>query len=963
MGHAKIVSGGEDGSYRVKIDYGKSTKDLRLKSIDARLDALVDLLATALDDVNFSMLDEAQAQADVEAAVEAYAAAASSPPSILKEAVEKAAKAHEDALAILLEKKMKTAPLLLAFEALKNEDAQLKKDRAYWDGLVIEETVQAWCADLTENAAGDVATLEIPGENKLVLISPAAPKPVPEDGELTAREVQTPAQVFFNAAILPGWQKFKPSYRRGTITVVDADANTASVLLDEQDTSSAQNLPINKFNTLVDVPVQYMECNARAFEVGDRCVVRFVDRDWKKPKVVGFVDHPKACPLYLESGQLSFDYPAPESPARFDPAQWHFMDLSTGDDWLGKITATGTQNPSQVLTDGQDSMAIGYPKSTVGTAEEKAAKDAAKKEQYGETTAAKKRIVGLFPASLFSGKMRLFMQAQYGAQETLPEKLTLGLSGTSPTLSYVDNGVGVQIGFWSHASTGILRAPSGAYFLINLALAADGSGTTVTYYPITLFPAATRLAKMYAASDDITRDKIEAYIFSGCTVQTTKGKTIRLMTGAKGRTLAYGWNFSADGSEARVVVHEALNAGLPTVRWKSSTVTVSLTYAKVDGVATVYASAAAVDNGEWIDGWGTYNIFVPDTEIVTAPLSLLSLRVGSPRKGVDFAFSEVEIYGYYVGADWIPVKMSGTDTSTEPVYIHASSGITWDSGYAFPPSADWIAYGYRNASEPASGSLTTLTSWVGMDVSVGGHVTRGISGPCTFNAVDVSPLGGRFDGIAIQGATVYPDPFGWGVPLNGVSPKGFDAAMAWAATGITRYRRAYISCQYTTTGGSGQFASTWALVIPGGDCCAAYVATYEVTDLTTVTRSASTGNINTGGIALQSSDLVTPTWDITGPFFDVWTSVYMPQPGVMATDHPVLLLDAGYNIYCYNSVLNGATGTPGGSYYGLFNVSYLYPFYDRGMYTYTSHGKRYVMSEGLMSPASAYYNRRFVGWA
>lgn len=664
--------------------------------------------------------------------------------------------------------------------------------------------------------------------------------------------------------------------------------------------------------------------------------------------------------LYMETGQLGWTFPAPESPTRGDPAQWYFLDIPTTDKYLGAVSPSGEQANKPVLAEGQDSLAIGYPKSSTTDLTARAAADAKKKADYLDATVMKKMVAGFFPASLFSGKMRLFMQAQYGSVELIKPKLKLGLVGTHPTLSYVSNEIPVQFGFWSHLTTGIYRTTDGSYLLVNIVLDVAGASTTVTYYPILMGPSGAALSNAYkAAGTDEAKAQAEAYMFSSCTVQTSKGKTITLPVGAKGTPLAFGWKFNSDGSEARIVVNEPL----ASVRWKSSTVTVNLSYALVDGVGTVSAVATKVINGDWVDGWGTYNIFVPDTEIVTAPLSLLSLRAGSPRRGTDFAFSNIEMYGYYVEDAWTPVKISSTVTSTAPVYKHESSGITWDSSYTFPQADDWIASGYRNSSESASGSLTTLTSWVGMDISIGGIKTNGFSGACSFSSVDVTTIGSRFDGISIEGSTVYPDPFGWGVPLNGVAPKGFSEAMAWASTGITRYRRAYMSCQYTTISGTGQYASAWVLVIPGGDCCAAYVATYEVTDLTTVTRNSSTGNIHTGGIALQSSDLVTPTWDISGPFFDVWTSIYMPQPGVMATDHPVLSYNAGYKVYCFNSALNGATGTPGGSYYGLFNVSYLYQYYDRGMYTYTSNGKRYVMSEGLKSPASAYYDRRFVGWA
>jgi hypothetical protein len=111
---------------------------------------------------------------------------------------------------------------------------------------------------------------------------------------LTAREVQSPEQAFWNAAVLPGWQKWKPTYRLGTITALDVEADTASVTLDAA-TSSAQGLNVNQATSLTAVPVEYMTCNASAFEIGDACLVQFVGQDQAAPKVVGFKDHPKSC--------------------------------------------------------------------------------------------------------------------------------------------------------------------------------------------------------------------------------------------------------------------------------------------------------------------------------------------------------------------------------------------------------------------------------------------------------------------------------------------------------------------------------------------------------------------------------------------------------------------------------------------------------------------------------------------
>ena len=124
------------------------------------------------------------------------------------------------------------------------------------------------------------------------LIASSAPNA--GDGVLTARELMSPEQAYFNAAILPGWQKDTPTYRWGTITVLDKEAALCSVALFDA-RSSAQRLPVNRTGTLTGVPITYMECNADAFEAGDRVVVQFIGQDWDQPVVVGFLDNPKPC--------------------------------------------------------------------------------------------------------------------------------------------------------------------------------------------------------------------------------------------------------------------------------------------------------------------------------------------------------------------------------------------------------------------------------------------------------------------------------------------------------------------------------------------------------------------------------------------------------------------------------------------------------------------------------------------
>lgn len=124
---------------------------------------------------------------------------------------------------------------------------------------------------------------------------PASAEPDVGDGYVRARELMSPAQAFFNAALLPGWQRWRPTYRWGVLSGINWDDDTADVQLAEA-LSSAQRLPVNHAASLSAVPVSYMHCDARCFSLGERVVVRFRGQEWSEPEVIGYLDTPRPCP-------------------------------------------------------------------------------------------------------------------------------------------------------------------------------------------------------------------------------------------------------------------------------------------------------------------------------------------------------------------------------------------------------------------------------------------------------------------------------------------------------------------------------------------------------------------------------------------------------------------------------------------------------------------------------------------
>lgn len=175
-----------------------------------------------------------------------------------------------------------------------------------WDVLNAELSdisQNAWCVDLTDDLSGEVATIEVPGERKQVFIRPGytdeAVHSPSRDGQLQPVYSSTPASAFYNAGLLPGWQKWMPQYRTGTITFISEDKSTCTVSLDTEE-STAQNLDVNKEVTLTNVTFSYMSCNGGAFSINDSVVVEFPNRNWNTVRVIGFTDNPKACALKLK---------------------------------------------------------------------------------------------------------------------------------------------------------------------------------------------------------------------------------------------------------------------------------------------------------------------------------------------------------------------------------------------------------------------------------------------------------------------------------------------------------------------------------------------------------------------------------------------------------------------------------------------------------------------------------------
>ncbi len=171
--------------------------------------------------------------------------------------------------------------------------------------------INAWCADLTTDLTGDIGTVEIGRERENgVNVQPGydsnAVYDEERDGQLVPLMAQIPEANFFNLAILPGAQKWKPTYLYGTLSTIDRANNTGTVNLDAT-TSSQQALDILQEISVV-AEFEYMNCHHEAFIVSDRVIIGFADNDFSNPKIIGFEERPFSCARVILAIRLDTEY-------------------------------------------------------------------------------------------------------------------------------------------------------------------------------------------------------------------------------------------------------------------------------------------------------------------------------------------------------------------------------------------------------------------------------------------------------------------------------------------------------------------------------------------------------------------------------------------------------------------------------------------------------------------------------
>lgn len=283
MSKGEIVSHLGDGQYRVRLMLAVDRVHAEIQRLDARLAEL----ATAIPETELERIDLQNQMDDIVHAIDLLISDLNDPEVDARGQI---TELQKDLIPLQAE----TRQVELKLAQLKSEDLAARKRRGQLQAVPEYRELVAWCADYSLDLDGVVGLADINDEGgQGIVIQPGfedgAAYDAGRDGALFPNLAQSGPQIYFNTAILPGVQKWMPRYRVGVISAIESDFCTVTL---DPAASSAQALDINQAEILTDVPITYMDCNAQAFEDGDRVLVRFTQSG---PLVVGFETEPTPC--------------------------------------------------------------------------------------------------------------------------------------------------------------------------------------------------------------------------------------------------------------------------------------------------------------------------------------------------------------------------------------------------------------------------------------------------------------------------------------------------------------------------------------------------------------------------------------------------------------------------------------------------------------------------------------------
>lgn len=223
-------------------------------------------------------------------------------------------------------------------DVAEREIARIKQERIDRDKKIEQlelllasfesQIIDIWCCTYSDQfKVGDVVqTAEVPGhyldvpELRVATLYPMTADQItvayyersinigpqgvnlPVYGRLKPANSLGSAAVFYNLAMEPGHEKWKPLWRYGVLTSSDdyiQSTSLSNVTLNAikcRFGDELSGMTIDADINLVDVPIVYPPCHGRIFQHDDEVLIRFDKLSRVVPKIIGFRREPRQCP-------------------------------------------------------------------------------------------------------------------------------------------------------------------------------------------------------------------------------------------------------------------------------------------------------------------------------------------------------------------------------------------------------------------------------------------------------------------------------------------------------------------------------------------------------------------------------------------------------------------------------------------------------------------------------------------
>lgn len=325
--------------------------------------------------------------------------------------------------------------------------------------------------------------------------------------------------------------------------------------------------------------------------------------------------------IYVESGFLDLLSTGRCSADGYRPANLHYNPAisaylnSTVTPLQGKVTIaegnTGlNEHPftGQTIADGSESQSVGCVTKSAEIVVGPPCDTTYTGGNFCDATLlAKKQTLKKVPSSLFTGKLRLYVQAMYGAKRDDYAASGRGLLLTGDTGSYTINSEGADGSSW------LLSLINGGYALVKK------NGANLELTPLILTASAQQFANILSAHPRKTEfafsARLEAYILGYARPDYDPAHKITVAISGPsvvGDPLAYGWHSNWAGDEAHIVMFSA-DPGTGD-RFLSNQYTLTIGQADLGGGSIAFSASisAVASNAAWANWTNSIKIFTYD---------------------------------------------------------------------------------------------------------------------------------------------------------------------------------------------------------------------------------------------------------------------------------------------------------------------------------------------------------------